>query len=511
MVRKNIRGFFSYFDYFLNIFHILTFFLSFSGILQPFLTNSNNQIRLKIDLFTLGDSRGFNLLFLAAESGNTEVVEFLVLNYGFDVNFIVDEKTPADVAYENGHFEALLALLKMNSKFPEGFRVNGLPDEVKTFVKLMRKFHENIKLSNFNQICEIIDQNPTLKHFYDAKNDSAPSAALKFKQFEIYQLLINRNVYLGSHEIFNDLKNELKISEKMKFDEIFENLPEDHILILIANSTIIEGDFNIQELSKRIPKDGAANSSSKNLQNLLVVTFTHLNTIPQIQIILKTVAASRNFHLIFNFLSDSIDHLDEPSTNGLFCLNGRIYFAVKSLLDPLRCYEVHGMIAHELCHLAMFLVFRNAARPYRKLFSGISHEEKKFEEISRHCDEFSESEELVDLVFMNYDEDQQHAELIVRIAQLHAIYNQNLDKLTKLKQNFIQLFDYYDNYCMPQMHRALPEIKKAVEFEIRYKNARKLNENVKMLKDFVNVLIVLVIFAILFAFFYEFPVYEWNF
>jgi hypothetical protein len=97
------------------------------------------------------------------------------------------------------------------------------------------------------------------------------------------------------------------------------------------------------------------------------------------------------------------------------------------------------------------------AKPYS---ASDSVRERSFERISEFCKVLQSVEEIVDLVYECYDEEQQHAELIVRIPHLLGYYYNNSEKSAEIKINFSELYRFYKIKCMPEMYQKLKKIEK---------------------------------------------------
>lgn len=461
------------------------------------------------------------------------------------------------MAYERRKFSTLLELLKSNSKFPRNFKISEVAKEVKKFAQNMEKIHEFIRNENFEEIEEIndenfkfrevifinesfensesskfesgdskiqnlnsnsievqnlnfyslklknsdqktskaklskflkiINENSNLNYFYDLQNNSALSLALKFKKFNLSNFLISKNIFLAPHEILSDITKNFKLSDRMKFEEIFNF---EHILILMSNSKILSN-----------PND------RQKFQNLIKKFFEILSKIPEIEIILKVVAFSRNFQIIFDFNCESVKHIDrESNANGLFYPIGRIYIAARDLLNPQKFHEVLGVISHEICHLAILKIYKNSTKPYKS-----SKDEEKFKKVLKNCEKNSEKLKIIKLVFECYQEDQIDAELIARVPQIIAQYQKNEGKLKEVKENFKSLFEFYEN-CENEMIKNLNLIKIESESEIKFERKKiraEIGEKSNK-KDFLILIFVIIFLAGILGFFVKFPVYKWG-
>lgn len=394
-------------------------------------------------MVALGDLQKRNLLIITARLGHTKIVKFLIIA-GFDLNYGINGKIAADFAYEEKHFETLLLLMNENSKFPVNYKYDqNHPEDFKAFVAMTRRMHANILSKNKNVIKQIIAENPNFRHFYDENNNSAVVVTIKRKLFEIYELLISKNIFFGPHEVLDDLLDDLSNSERGQLRELHvtnsQSVTESHILTLMVHSNVGPDD-------------------TENRLNHVLKAYQCLNKSRQTKILLQLAAALKNFQLIYDFNNEHVQYIDptqEPYTNGLFYLNGRIFIGAKLLLMDLTAHEVYGVIAHEICHFVMFHVYQNEAKPYKK--RDLKHM-RKFQDVLEKCKIYQDEEEIVDLVYECYLESQQHAELIVRVPHMIAHYHKNRTKLDENREKFPEAFDYYDEICMSDMEEKLRKI-----------------------------------------------------
>lgn len=434
------------------------------------------------------DKTGYDLLFIAAEAGNTETVKFFmqILN----LNLIVNDKTAIDLAWENKHYETVVALLKANSRFPSNFKYSKydptLPVSLKRFAITAQKIHGAIQKKNIREILDIIRETPGLRYFFNHKNVSALAAAIMRKDFLIYQFLIERNILLGPCEIFNDLLEKLTAKEREDLAEINDRnlkpIAEKHLMTLLSNTDVgFDDELSHTRLAHVF----------KALQKL--------NAIKDIKILLEYVAATRKFQLIFDFNRDHIQHLDPRSkntTNGVFYFNGRIYIAALYLLDVKRFNEVLGVIAHEICHFVMLHIYENQGRPYTK---DSESDKSDFQMILTICFALKSSEPIIDCV-ERYEEQQWHAELIVRGPHIIAHYCDDPERLQELHEIFPELMRYYFDKCLPKIEEKLPEVRALNEERARKEN-KKLNANGFSICKYFSIfsIIALLLFTIAFG------------
>ncbi|KAG5666719.1 hypothetical protein PVAND_014732 [Polypedilum vanderplanki] len=401
----------------------------------------------------LFDSRGFNLLMIAVENEEIEILREL-LKLPFDINHKSNEdEKAADIAWKNKNQEILLELLNANSTFPKDFDENKCSGGIKNFLEISKRMHKAITDNNKGEVLNILKENKSLRYYYNKSNVSAAAAAIKNE--EIYQMLINNNCSIGKQENTAEIMSHLDYDKLQSLWQIhknkFQKLPQKHILIHLMNSQFGHDDENVEEKFQVI-RD----------------SFERINEIREGQMLLKINATCQKVTNNFDFNRNSLQHMvpsqADESTSGLFFFFEEVYFAALKLLkDDEKC-EVDGIIMHEHGHCAINKVFRNGAKPYA-IDDKIN--EKKFKDIVNECYNIQYNmhkkgktlENIVAWVF-GYNKEFWSVELIVRVPHMLGHYQNNLDKLKELKETFKSLFEYYEQVVMPAMEFALPVLEK---------------------------------------------------
>lgn len=151
--------------------------------------------------------------------------------------------------------------------------------------------------------------------------------------------------------------------------------------------------------------------------------------------------------------------------------------------------EIKGVLAHEICHFVMHLVYENGGKPY---FKHRIECKNRFDEIvnliykwtSRDADNDTEAEqyddecnELISSVFQLYKKEDFHAELIVRAVLILLQYCDNDDKSEYLQNKYKILFDFWQNFVVPNL----------LKFNIKHRKiVRKFNQKIKILSEISN-------------------------
>lgn len=186
--------------------------------------------------------------------------------------------------------------------------------------------------------------------------------------------------------------------------------------------------------------------------------YKFLSSDPLLSPILHIVASSTKIKSVFDFNRDSV-HMVDPTvsseTKGMFYLSGRVYIGAKQLLDESTKIEVYATLAHEFCHYAVDLIYGNFAKPYAK---NDTKTREKFEKISQKCKLQVGIEEYIDIVYNYYPPEMHHAELIVRVPHLIALYSHDPERLKLIRETFKELFEFYEKKINPEMQKAWSKI-----------------------------------------------------
>ncbi|KAG5668400.1 hypothetical protein PVAND_016340 [Polypedilum vanderplanki] len=417
----------------------------------------NSQDKLNLSFSHLTDTNKLNLLFHAAQIGDTKVVKIL-LDVAFSVTYLHNDLMAIDYAYKNQKFETVLELLKLNSPFPE-LAIDECSQDLKDFIEMTEIFHKNLEDENIEEISQILTQHPNLRYFYNLNNRSAASEAIRNKKFDVYELFVSKNIYLATWEEMDKITVGFTNEELNKLGEIHfhskKSIQESHITALMSKASVGSDVFDVQDKLDYIHK-----------------AFRVLNNFMAIQILFKIAALLSDLQIIFDFNRKSVEYLDptqDRGTLGLFYGNGRIYVGAKQLLDPKTEHEVFATIAHEFCHFVLYNIFGKDAKPYDENDEKTAEE---FETISQECKLKKSVDKIIKVVYECYKPEMFHAELIVRIPHFFAHYHNKAEVIELLRMEFKSLFDFYELNLMPKLEDALLKLKKKAEEEKREKDRK---------------------------------------
>ena len=439
----------------------------------------------------LVDSENLNILQLSAKAGDTKCVK-TILDLGIFEDTPYEFYNAPSLALISKHYDVLFMLMEGNFTYPPFMNITKLPIEVQNYVQSCEELHEAVVVKNVTKSIEILKSNPNRRHFYNKNNQSVLKVALEKKLYNMYEILLSNDISFGPHEHFARVFAGLSESDKTVLREIHfrcsKDLPEHHMNVLMMNTSISHDDME---------KEGK--------EELILRAYRFLNKNPNLNPILKVVAASKRFDIIFDFKRNSVAAVDPtapPDMRGSFYINRKICVGAKQLLDPSTEHETFGTLAHELCHYAINLTFKNFAKPYTK---KDQQSKQEFKEIFEFCKENPGKDEVIDFAFKE-SPSVRKAELIVRAAHLIALYDNQPEKLAELQDIYTGLFSYHTEKVIPAMMNAIPSIRRKADVEIKEKDKKIFN----LTRNFyIAVGLGILIAALVGIYFYK-PIYEFD-
>lgn len=301
------------------------------------------------------------------------------------------------------------------------------------------------------------------RHLMNSNNESAVLTALESWNIEIYDLLLGRNLRLNPFEEVPHI-NTMSLERKEELREVrkkhLQNPNIKHLDILIRKSRTSHDNI-LEENMKRF-----------HLKCISQV-FEELNELKSIVPIMKVVSLSR-LTIVFDLNRDSTEVLaprTSKKSQGITLFHeGYIYVSAKDAWKDERRHITRGVLAHELCHFAMQLLYNNDCQPYYEdeLDDDNVEIKKKFEDTLNECEKNKEYEELIEVVFNDYEKNEWHAELIARVPHLIAFYKGNDDKTCDMEITFAPLFNFYE--------RVLKRIEEKYPLMESRNEVKKLNE-----------------------------------
>jgi len=359
------------------------------------------------------------LLKTAIEHNNLLIVKLLLTKYSFDYSQI---QSLIDTTWKTKNNELIITLLKADFGYPSSYSLNQV---LKNFIDQRNNFHQMIKSGSFNEVKNYIENNSS-RLFLNDKNESALLTSIRAKKPKIFAYLRSKRIKFRDDEEMNDCYSKLSDLEKKTFSlfEFYESSNYSHLHYLVSKSITLQTNF--PEFEDKI----------KNY-------YVSLNNIPEISKILKVAQYAKNLVIAFDFESNDISGMDLKSKNlnGFYGYNNNILIAAKNE------NEIQGVLAHELTHLAMQLIFKNECKPYE------SHDSTQFDnlynEAVRLLKEMHENGYVIDEIIQRLDHyafNFQHAEMIVRVPHILGKYGILDGHLILNQQGFKNILAYFSNF-----------------------------------------------------------------
>ncbi|KAL7015719.1 hypothetical protein ACKWTF_016624 [Chironomus riparius] len=120
----------------------------------------------------------------------------------FDVNSSTLGHFAVDFAWNNGHQNIVLMLLMASSRFPKNFDPTAATPEITNLVEFIENLHASIVINDIQSVMTLLNDNVNLQHYYGTDNISALAKAMMNNNIQITNLLMSRNITVGSHERF---------------------------------------------------------------------------------------------------------------------------------------------------------------------------------------------------------------------------------------------------------------------------------------------------------------------
>lgn len=313
----------------------------------------------------------------------------------------------------------------------------------------VENLHDLIQQGNLYEVKRFLINIKHDKHCYNSQHISAAATALKCKQLEIYTLLVSEGVTLGLEEDPEEIVKFYPIETKRQIREIQKQNAK--------NSNVLHLMF-LYERSK-LAHD-VAEEKRREYFKVIENAFEKLNDILWIKPILEVVACAFDLNIIFDFNQDSIERMDptaNKSTKGI-CYHGRgdLFIGAKGLVDDSENYfNALAVMAHELSHYALKLLYDNNCNPYCK---DDEANEDLFDDILDLTEKKKHFEMNINIVY-KYPEHQQCAELIVRVPHLLALYSNDLDQRKLYQETFSELFKFYEEFVLNDLQKQLALMK----------------------------------------------------
>lgn len=194
--------------------------------------------------------------------------------------------------------------------------------------------------------------------------------------------------------------------------------------------------------------------------------------------IMQLLAIAVKLTITFDFNHDSVIFIDPanpcPAEGRTYGTSEKIFIAGKRNNE----FELLGTLAHEMTHLALYLIYNNGCLPYRP---SDDKRREEFGAIVEKCRQLQTENKIIGKVFQDniYNENEVPIELIVRVPQLIVLLLNYPEELTKQRKIFDVLFGFYEKFVEQDLK------KEAAFAELKCK-VREMNKNLGLFEMLVS-------------------------
>ncbi|KAG5666884.1 hypothetical protein PVAND_014891 [Polypedilum vanderplanki] len=495
----------------INFMNVIEFFIKFlknevsnsRSAISPYYASETDDT-ITHCLTELVDSFNDNLLLVSIKYDNMDAYNFLKTP-SFD-ELMVYKKGKAvttstiDLAFSKENVKLFHDLLQKEMKFPKLFKqkreiFEEQCPELKELVENFEQMHKFVDEINDEEDCE------KLWNLLIGKNDDKISSddplrifyGLLKKHYGKKYCYNTKNISLLKHA--KNLRKEklynLLIELKMKYssnDDENNNIKAEHVDSNFSSAMKLKGDHITQLLNSsrlKIDENALTCEHRKTLRKI----FDYLDTIEFIKPILMIIAACSNFLILFDTDSDDVTRTLMEGFQGTlgaaFFKKGRLIVGAKSLFNSetmkvicdkkfnfetlkVEVARSIGTLVHELCHYAMYLIFKNDCRPYLGDFNS------KFDGIVKNLNtsrinlKNDDEKRIIGAVFTHYKNTAWHAEAIVRVPQIYAEFSHINVRLNELRETFKELFEFYEKNLLEIVKVSVETIEKVNKKSVKF-------------------------------------------
>lgn len=351
----------------------------------------------------------------------------------------------------------MMTLLEKNSRLPSDlvrFDFEHAPELIANFIEKCEISHKYVIDDNIKGLKQELKKRKNLNQFYNRDNISLIQNTLKLKKFDIFDLLVSRNMGFGNFEELKQIYEGLTIQEKMNIKkqniDYAKEFPEDYKYILNKNPYVRNNDKYYKDRKKEIEK-----------------AFNIINDYDSFKIILQIAAAWKKTRILFDFTNDfihSIDPTNPCDVTSAILENDLILIGAKKMLAEKTKLDVISELTKNLYRLALKVTFMNNYNPFPM---GKSNEKRKFqEEVLDEYKTYQSSHEAIKNVFDNESNDHQNSERIITVVEMIIHKNQS---------EFSQLYAYHKDVVLKEMENALKVLERLQndKYEIAFADLTK--------------------------------------
>jgi hypothetical protein len=345
--------------------------------------------------------------------------------------------------------------------------------EIQLFIEKQDSFFKSISTGSRDEVEKFMKTNRWLRVGYNTSNNSALSAALKARQFQMYAMLIAYGFSAGIDKevskLLKQLSEEHMIEIRNENKKYFKSSPDFHILHLLAKT-------------KLGPKFDDRGKCFEVIRSM----YEAISEVPSGRVLLKFIENVERLGIVFDFSREHVQDLEPTAsqrTQGLtFHHSGYILIGAKDHEKEEMFTIVIGVLGHEFVHYIMQLLHENDSNPYR---ADDAVTETAFKAIVKDIDKFQRSKFLNNILKSVFFYHPEHwtIEMIVRVVQLRLTNKNHPNQLCKLMEIECvkDLFDFYDEVTEPYIIRQTKSIKHTLAVKEINRIARVL-EKIKKLK-----------------------------
>ncbi|XP_070505848.1 uncharacterized protein [Chironomus tepperi] len=398
-----------------------------------------------------------SVLLTAVQNQNVKLIDYLIFNLSHLIQQLsFDHQVKiSTAAYETGQLDVLCNLVNIaDYPFPNNFESESTNHEsLQTIINERAELEVAIKSTNMDQITKFYNANLDLKVVYSINNKSALKLAMESNNFAAYNYLHLRGFCTTNpNEKFVKFKRSRNVAQQRK-QNVKEALPDEQWSVnLLCNRSLIH--------NKRISK-----VQEKEYRKKIRNWYEDINKIRNDKQFLDVAASCTRLKIIFDFENDTVENVSLSGPTALGSMHSAskwIFIGAKlSVKDKnsakQREQQIKGVLAHELCHYVMKLVYDNNENPYHEHREDLR---KKFEVIVQKIDKWSKEDSknsddecngIISSVYKQYHSKEFHQELIVRPMQMLAEFDDNEGLLGSLQETYKDLFDFWFNHVVPDL------------------------------------------------------------
>ncbi|XP_064463360.1 uncharacterized protein LOC135374307 [Ornithodoros turicata] len=294
-----------------------------------------------------------------------------------------------------------------------------------------KEMHEAIAEEDEARVLKCLDAAPALKLWLDpVTKKSARYKAVEEAAFNIHGLLVSRECGLKNTEEsscywYLSPLEQAEIRRQRYYTTEYEDSYIDYLKSKSLSVTRCD-DFGVR----------------------LEKMFKQLSNDEVNRIIFKVAARASHLEIRFDYNSENVQGITGSCSRGVaaltFYTNQRVFIGGRAAEA-----EVWGTLIHELCHMALYLVYRNNGKPY---YSDDTEREKQYNEILNNIKPREEELNLlIQQAFMDTNEEE---ELIVRIP--HILVQHGCDEGHRILEREVpELLKFFEEHVIPDMREYI--------------------------------------------------------